>query len=59
MQLKRHKCVVRKSTSCVHKCHGIVSWGFHQMMPLSSKYSVATFLACFGTLFFINWRFTR
>ena len=36
-----------------------MSWGFHQTMPLFSKYSVATFLACFGTLVFINWRFTR
>ena len=59
MQLMRHKCVVRKYTSCVHECHRIVSWGFHQTMPLYSKYSVATFLACFGTLFFINWCFSE
>ena len=40
-------------------CSRIVSCCFHQMMPLSSKYSVATFLTCFGTLFFINLCFSR
>ena len=28
MQLKRHKRVVRKSTSCLHESHSIVSCGF-------------------------------